>query len=98
MRAFFENRLAFSAIVVMFAAACVWNSCHGVAALPSGHLFLEPIITVAHGPTMPPDPWDANLAVKHGPTMPPDPWDANLTVKHGPTMPPDPWDGSLARA
>jgi hypothetical protein len=29
---------------------------------------------VAHGPIMPPDPWDT-LMVAHGPIMPPDPWD-----------------------
>jgi hypothetical protein len=29
---------------------------------------------VAHGPILPPDPWDT-LMVAHGPILPPDPWD-----------------------
>jgi hypothetical protein len=35
---------------------------------------------VKHGPSLPPDPWDGNLAVKHGPSLPPDPWDGNLAA------------------
>jgi len=95
MSRFFENRIAFIAVVIIFAAGWAWSSGQG-GAIPAGHMLLEPALTVAHGPTMPPDPWDGNLAMKHGPTMPPDPWDGNLAVKHGPTMPPDPWDGNLA--
>lgn len=29
---------------------------------------------VAHGPTMPPPPWE-EIRVAHGPTMPPPPWE-----------------------
>jgi len=96
MRRFFENKITFSAIVIMFAAAFAWNSSHG-ATLPAPRLLLiEPVVTVAHGPNMPPDPWDGNVAAKHGPNMPPDPWDGNVAAKHGPNMPPDPWDGNAA--
>ena len=93
MRAFLENRLTLGAIFVLFTAAFLWNS----SAIPAaGHLLKQPVMTAAHGPNMPPDPWDGNLAAKHGPNMPPDPWDGNLAAKHGPNMPPDPWDGNLA--
>jgi hypothetical protein len=98
MRAFFENRLAFAAIVVMFTAAWVWNSSQGAVMRPAGDLLLEPALTTPHVSVsgMLSDRWDGNLSVAHGPTMPPDPWDGSLAVKHGPTMPPDPWDGSVA--
>lgn len=38
---------------------------------------------VAHGPTLPPEPW-----LRHGPTLPPEPW---IKSAHGPTLPPEPW-------
>jgi hypothetical protein len=40
---------------------------------PNAAQQVRPIVVVAHGPTLPPDPWDGLVA--HGPTLPPDPWD-----------------------
>lgn len=36
-------------------------------------LFAGAVISYAHGPSLPPDPWDAKPT--HGPSLPPDPWD-----------------------
>ena len=96
MSRFFENKIAFAVIAVLFAAGFVWNISLGAVEPPSDHLLLDTPLTVAHGPNMPPDPWDGLVAAKHGPNMPPDPWDG-LTAKHGPNMPPDPWDGVAAK-
>jgi hypothetical protein len=98
MRTFFASKIAFLAILMIFTAGCICNISQGAAITPADHFFLEAVPAVAHGPSMPPDPWDGNLALKHGPSMPPDPWDGNLALKHGPSMPPDPWDGNLTRA
>jgi hypothetical protein len=95
MRKFFESKFAFGAIFVLFTAGFIWNSSQG-ALPPAGDLSIDHLLTLAHGPNMPPDPWDGNVAAKHGPNMPPDPWDGNVAAKHGPNMPPDPWDGNLA--
>jgi len=95
MRKFFENKFTFAAIVMLFLAAFIWNSSQGAAAPRSSQLFIPQAVTLAHGPIMPPDPWDARVTVAHGPIMPPDPWDARVTVAHGPIMPPDPWDARV---
>jgi hypothetical protein len=96
MPSFFENKFTLSAIAILFVVALAWNNSQGAAFPAAGLLLIAPAQSVAHGPNMPPDPWDGNLAAKHGPNMPPDPWDGNLAAKHGPNMPPDPWDGNLA--
>jgi hypothetical protein len=92
MRRFFENRFAFLVTCTLFTSAFAWNMSHGLDGIPSRHHSqVDATELIAHGPTMPPDPWDG-VNVAHGPTMPPDPWDG-VNVAHGPTMPPDPWDG-----
>jgi hypothetical protein len=77
MKSVLQIRFARVAAVCLFALAFAFS--------------LAASVPVAHGPTMPPLPWDG-VAVAHGPTMPPLPWDG-LSVAHGPTMPPLPWDG-----
>ncbi len=37
-------------------------------------LALTGTVRVAHGPTMPPEPWET-IQIAHGPTMPPEPWE-----------------------
>jgi hypothetical protein len=92
MRKFFENKLVYGVILSLFALAFGWNTCQG-AAVPATRLVMETLPMLAHGPMVPPDPWDSR-ALKHGPMVPPDPWDS-LALMHGPMVPPDPWD-SLA--
>ena len=92
MRTFFASKLAFLAVLFLFASAFTWNILQGVGATNSGHMLLAPdAVLLAHGPSMPPDPWDG-VRIAHGPSMPPDPWDG-VRIAHGPSMPPDPWDG-----
>ena len=92
MRKFFENKLAFVAVLCTFTFAITWNVIHGSQPIEWGRPFVmsEAVLT-AHGPTFPPDPSDGVLTA-HGPTFPPDPSDGVLTA-HGPTFPPDPSDG-----
>jgi hypothetical protein len=95
MRKFFDSKFAFIAVLSLFTSAFTWNMLHGERAIviDGGHLLMVPDVTlVAHGPTVPPDPWDVRIA--HGPTVPPDPWD--VRIAHGPTVPPDPWDLQIA--
>ena len=99
MHNFLNNRLAATVITLMFLAASGASMLSGsTTAFGTDRLLLPDVVTTAHGPTMPPDPWEgtgSNL-VAHGPTMPPDPWEgtgSNL-IAHGPTMPPDPWEGT----
>ena len=71
------NKFAFAATVLAFAIAQGWNAQQGVTAI-SGHNLsaLHPIM-VAHGTTIPPDPWapgTGGTLVAHGTTIPPDPW------------------------
>ena len=100
MQKFLTNRFAFSVVLFFSQAAFAWNSSHGALAPCAGILWMHfnGAVLMAHGPSMPPDPWDGNLKVANGPSMPPDPWDGNLKVAHGPSMPPDPWDGNLIGA
>jgi hypothetical protein len=95
-----ENKIAYAATVSLFTAALAWNIVHGGSHAVPAHMLLPlegsdaEVVRVAHGPTMPPDPWEG-VRVAHGPTMPPDPWEG-VRVAHGPTMPPDPWEGLSA--
>jgi len=100
MRRFLENKIAFAAILSLFAIGFAWNTAQGITSHASRHLLVAPdgITTTAHGPTMPPDPWEGTVTIAHGPTMPPDPWEGTVTIAHGPTMPPDPWEGTIASA
>ncbi len=74
MRRFFENKLAFAAILFLFALAFTANLIQGAEAPRSGQLQITlATFAMVHGPTMPPDPW-IGVALAHGPTIPPDPW------------------------
>jgi len=90
-----ESRMAFAITACAFALALMWNTGRTSAPSLAGHGIFRPV-EIAHGPTLPPDPWAGteNLTA-HGPTLPPDPWAGteNLTA-HGPTLPPDPWAGT----
>ena len=87
-----ESKIAFTITAGLFVFALMWNANRYAGPSLAGHGMFAPIV-IAHGPTLPPDPWAGteNL-VAHGPTLPPDPWAGteNL-VAHGPTLPPDPW-------
>jgi hypothetical protein len=95
MRSFLENKAAYVATVSLFSAALAWNAVHGGSSAVPGHMLLplDRSDVVAHGPIMPPDPWEGVRVVAHGPIMPPDPWEGVRVVAHGPIMPPDPWEG-----
>ncbi len=80
MRRFFENKVAFAMLAILFALACAWNLSHA-GTLP---------VKVGSGPTMPPAPWE-DFRLASGPTMPPAPWE-DLRIASGPTMPPAPWE------
>jgi hypothetical protein len=96
MQRFFENKLAFVAIFVLFATAVAFNASQGNESPAAANKWrTSPVTQLAHGPSIPPDPWDG-LAANHGPSIPPDPWDGNSKVQHGPSIPPDPWDGLAA--
>jgi hypothetical protein len=105
MRRFFENKIAFAAVAMLFALAFGWNLSHGVTAPWPNPLLVDPssgargqVLPVAppspaktaSGPTMPPPPWE-EVQVASGPTMPPPPWE-EVRVASGPTMPPPPWE------
>ena len=96
MRNFFENKLAFAAILLLFVLALAWNLKHGGAVAPSaGSLIVAPpLVTQAIGPTMPPPPWE-EVREAIGPTMPPPPWE-EVREAIGPTMPPPPWEEASA--
>ena len=89
MRRFFDLSSTFFAVLLLFAFAMTWN---GSASLVTGHQFMASTfalgVQIAHGPSLPPDPWNVRLA--HGPSLPPDPW--NVRLAHGPSLPPDPWN------
>jgi hypothetical protein len=105
MQRFFENKLAFAAILLLFVLAMVCNATMGnsqskvhdwtvtIAAAHQGKTVIQ------KGPNVPPDPWDwlASNAVHKGPNVPPDPWDWNK-VQKGPNVPPDPWDWRASNA
>ena len=73
---FFENKLAFAAVLLLFALALAWNLAHGGALTSSpGSLTVTPdLVKEAVGPTMPPPPWE-EIRVAVGPTMPPPLWE-----------------------
>ena len=93
-----ESKFMFAVVFILFALACAANAIQGAGVGFPSHKLLAGPVNVAHGPTMPPDPWDGQVTIAHGPTMPPDPWDGQVTIAHGPTMPPDPWDGQVTIA
>jgi hypothetical protein len=93
MRRFFENKIAAATVVSLFSLASGLNMLSGIS-----HSSLRPTnfgpVNVAHGPLLPPDPWETNVQLAHGPLLPPDPWEtvAGVRVGHGPLLPPDPWE------
>jgi len=90
-----ESKIAFTITVCGFVFALMWNASQDAGVSLAGHGMLAPAV-IAHGPTLPPDPWAGSESlVAHGPTLPPDPWAGSKSlVAHGPTLPPDPWAGS----
>src|SRR5207237_944906 len=96
MRRFLRNKFAFATTMLAFASAQCWNLSQGGGWSAPGRtcLVLEPKL-VAHGPSLPPDPWvGCPTVLAHGPSLPPDPWVGfRKTVAHGPSLPPDPWVG-----
>ena len=91
MHRILDNKYMSAAIMFLFALAFACNTLQGLTpSLPGSVLTGLDTVAVAHGPTMPPDPWEP-VRVAHGPTMPPDPWEP-VRVAHGPTMPPNPWE------
>ena len=79
MYKFFESKLAFGAVFSLFAISFAWNASQGAALPFTGHLMMDSSGTqVAHGPSIPPDPWEgtgSSVRVAHGPSIPPDPWE-----------------------
>ena len=75
MQRFFENKFAFATIFGLFAMAAAFNATQGYSSpAAANQRTVSTGVQLAHGPNMPPDPWDWNK-VQHGPNMPPDPWD-----------------------
>jgi hypothetical protein len=88
MRRFFENRMIYAAVVLLFALAFAWNLSHSAYGHSPSLLLVDPAgangmavpaaspnqVRVASGPTMPPPPWE-EVRVASGPTMPPPPWE-----------------------
>ena len=80
MRSFFNSKSVFFGVLFLFTGSIAWNISHGSGASAGGCRLVSPAFApaarIAHGPTVPPDPWDVRLA--HGPTVPPDPWDVRI--------------------
>ena len=58
MRRFFASKYAFLLVLALFASAFSWNLAHGAGTVFGGHILLPDMLLTAHGPTLPPDPWD----------------------------------------
>ena len=93
MQRFFESKSVCLTICTIYAIALLWNVGHGTAGSPDSHSLFGPVssITVAHGASAPPDPWEG-VKVAHGASAPPDPWEG-VKIAHGASAPPDPWEG-----
>ena len=63
MSRFVENKFMFAAVFVLFALACALNAIQGAGVPVPSHKLLAEAVNVAHGPIMPPDPWDGQLTV-----------------------------------
>jgi hypothetical protein len=87
-----DSKIARTIAAYAFALALLWNVTQS-AVSKAREAFGADLI--AHGPTLPPDPWAGTENIVHGPTLPPDPWaGTENVVAHGPTLPPDPWAGT----
>ncbi|PWU02149.1 MAG: hypothetical protein C5B51_21455 [Terriglobia bacterium] len=89
MRRFFENKMAYAAVVLLFALAFAWNLSHDASPRMPNLLLGDPTVG-AHGFALPSTP-STNIRSASGPTMPPPPWE-EVFVASGPTMPPPPWE------
>ena len=59
MLRFFDSKCAFVAVLSLFSFAFTLNMVGGADATASGHFLLAPnVMLLAHGPSVPPDPWD----------------------------------------
>ena len=79
MRRLLQSKLAVTDIVLLLGMALAASLLQGPAA-----------VSVASGPTLPPQPWE-NIQLASGPTLPPQPWE-NIQLASGPTLPPQPWE------
>ena len=81
MRKVFASKFAFIAVLFLFTSAFTWNIVDGAGAIVGEHILMAPdAVLLAHGPSVPPDPWDG-VRIAHGPSVPPDPWDGvNVTA------------------
>jgi hypothetical protein len=83
MQRFFENKLAFAAILLLFALAMVCNATIGGSQSKANDWTITAAThsnqVVSKGPNLPPDPWEwrASNSVRKGPNLPPDPWEWN---------------------
>jgi hypothetical protein len=69
-----ESKLAFAIASCAFAISLMWNAGQNFGQSLAGHGIFAPVV-IAHGPTLPPDPWAGTESLlAHGPTLPPDPW------------------------
>ena len=94
MRNLFENKVFYAVTVFLFAVGFAWNAKPGPRSVGAERIWLlSDNELLAHGPVLPPDPWEGGTQVKHGPVLPPDPWEGGTLVAHGPVLPPDPWEG-----
>jgi len=78
MRRFFENKMAYTAVVLLFALAFAWNVSHGATAPLSNPLLVSPVSDV-QGSSVPSATEPARIA--SGPTMPPPPWEEDPDQK-----------------
>jgi hypothetical protein len=94
MQRFFESKAAFLTVCALFTMALLWNVGHGSTGFLHPHAWMTSELSqIAHGASIPPDPWAGNV-VAHGASIPPDPWAGNV-VDHGASIPPDPWAGDF---
>ena len=58
MYKFFANKYVFGATALVFALALGWNATQGSELLIPVHgTWMQGLVTIAHGPSLPPDPW-----------------------------------------
>jgi len=93
---FLESKVTLLTVCALFTLALLWSIAESVGGFQSACVAI-PVpasVTVAHGASAPPDPWDG-IKLAHGASAPPDPWDG-IKLAHGASAPPDPWDGFTA--
>ncbi len=92
MRRFFENKMAYAAVVLLFVLAFAWNLSQGSSGHPPSLLLVDPATgDAALQEESQQVDWKLPVRVASGPTMPPPPWE-EVRVASGPTMPPPPWE------